>query len=650
MNIKILDSWLKEYLKTKATAKDIAKYMSLSSVSIERIEQHNDDRLYDIEVTTNRPDLMSVVGLAREAGAVLPQSGIDAAFLPPTIEKKQKTKEDLPLKIINDNSLVYRVCAVVMDVTIKKSSPTITERLEASDIRSLNNVIDITNYVMRTIGHPAHVFDYDRIAGHTLKIRESIRGEMITTLDNKSYTLPGGDIIAEDGDGNIVDLLGIMGLENSVVTDDTKRIIFFINNNNPHKIRKTSMGLGIRTEAAQMNEKMIDAELAMDALLFGIDSYKEHADAKIVSEIFDIYPKPYKTKRVSVKLAHIQQVIGIPLPLKEAESTLKKLGFGVEISDEVITASVPSFRASDIDIPEDLIEEIARVYGYHNLPSILPPANFIEPVNFGANKFYWEQRVKNSMKYWGFDEVYTYPMVSESMYEAPSSEAVRLANPLGEDFVYMRTTLVPSLLKVMQQNTKAKEMRVFEIANVYYKSENTLPNEKKVFAGLIKKPHVSFFEIKGLIEQVALDLGIPKITCSSLDSSGLETSILLDKKSLGTIEILDEDLINFELNFETLVSHATLHKTYTPIAKHPPIVEDISVIIDDSVTSETIIKTIKETDRLVTSVTLLDRYQDTRTFHITYQDPEKNLTSKDVSEVRAAIIESLTKNFQAVIK
>ncbi len=649
MNIKILDSWLKEYLQTKATSKDIAKYMSLSSVSIERVEDYKSDKLYDIEVTTNRPDLLSVIGLAREAGAVLPQSGIDAIYTPPKIPKEDGVKS-LPLTIINDNSLVYRICAVVMEVTIKKSPTEITERLESTDIRSLNNVIDVTNYVMRTIGHPAHVFDYDRIAGNTLTIRQSKRGEMITTLDNKSYTLAGGDIVAEDKEGTVVDLLGVMGLENSVVSDETKRIIFFINNNDPHKIRKTSMGLGIRTEAAQMNEKMIDPELAMDALLFGVDLYKKHADAKILSSIIDIYPKPYKEKKVSVTLAHINQIMGITLSLKEAGGILKKLGFGIEIDSETITATIPSFRSADIDIPEDLIEEIARVYGYHNLPSELPPMAGVKPITFGNNSFYWESKIKNAMKYWGYTEVYSYPMVSENMYEGPTKDAVRLANPLGEEFVYMRSTLVPSLLKVMQQNTKSQEMQIFEIANVYHKEKNALPTEKRMFAGLIKKKGISFFAIKGLLEQIAVDLGIKMLSCESLDASGLETAVKLHKKTIGVIEILDEDLINFEIDFETLIEHATLHKSYTPTAKYPPVVEDLSVIISEAVPTGAIIKTIEETDALVQSVSLLDRYQDTRTFHILYQNPEKNLTNDEVTKIREAIIRKLMQEFHAEIK
>ena len=191
MNIKILDSWLREYLTTKATPKKIAEAMSLTNVSIERIEPYNNDFIYDVEVTTNRPDLMSVVGLAREAAAVLPQFGIEAVFTEPTIAIPDgKLKEALPITIKSNKDLINRICAVVMNVSVKPSPEIIKKRLETSGIRSLNNLIDVTNYVMRTIGHPTHVFDYDKLKTQTLVVRESRSKEKITTLDNKNTYSP----------------------------------------------------------------------------------------------------------------------------------------------------------------------------------------------------------------------------------------------------------------------------------------------------------------------------------------------------------------------------------------------------------------------------------------------------------------------------
>lgn len=642
MNIKILDSWLRDYLKTDAKPKDIAKNLSLTSVSIERTEKWKDDILYDVEVTTNRPDLMSVVGLAREASAVLPQFGDKATFVAPKIELPKKIDSgQARMTIINDPKLVDRICAVVVEVTVKPSSKLISDRLESTDIRSLNNVIDITNYVMRTIGHPTHVFDFDRLNTDKLIIRESKKGEEIETLDEKKHVLQGGDIVADDGKGKIVDLLGVMGLKNSVVTDKTKRILFFIDNNNPARMRKTSMSLGIRSEAAQLNEKGIDPELALDALLFGIKLYEEHADGKVVSQIIDIYPNKPKTKEISVSEEKINTVIGVTIPLATSAKILTSLGFKIRATKNTIIATVPSLRAAEMDIPEDLIEEIARVYGYHNIPSILPPLVSEEPLQVSCDPFYFETRLKHLLKYWGFTEVYTYSMVAEELLEGPLNEAVILNNPLDEDHVYMRRTLVPSLLQVLQENKAYKTIKIFEIANIYEKNGKNLPTEERILAGIIKQQKVSFYDVKGIVEQLGADLGIEFTFKVAKESVGAD--VYIGKEKIGTIEELDDEIVDFELSFEKIFSHATLRKKYTPLSKYPPIIEDLALEIDEDVSTGEIIEIIKKQSPLIKNVTLLDKYKMRKTFHIVYQSEEKNLTNEEVTIVRENILSSLQK-------
>lgn len=643
MNIKILDSWLREYLTTDAKPKEIAKNLSLTSISIERTEKWQSDLLYDIEVTTNRPDLMSVVGLAREAAAVLPQFHTKAVFHTPKLTTSEKLQRaDVKFSIKNDPKLVDRICAVVMEVNVKPSPKLIKDRLESTDIRSLNNLIDITNYVMRTIGHPTHVFDFDRLETESLTIRESKKGETIETLDGKEYILEGGDIVAEDQNGRIVDLLGIMGLKNSVVTDQTKRILFFIDNMNPKKIRKTSMSLGIRSEAAQLNEKGVDPELAHDALLFGIQLYKELADGKIVSEIIDIYPNKPKDKTITVTEEKINTVIGISIPLTKAEQILRSLGFSVKATKTSLTATVPSWRASEMEIGEDLIEEIARVYGYHNLPSILPPLVSDEPLLISRDPFFWETRVKHMLKYWGFTEIYTYSMVAEELLEGPLNEAVILRNPLDEDHVYMRRTLVPSMLQVLSENKAYKNVRLFEIANVYEKNGKNLPTERRMLAGIIKHSHVSFYDVKGIVEQLGADLGIQFSFKAAKELVGAD--VFLEKEKIGTIEELDDEIINFELNFETIIAHATLRKKFTPLSKHPAIIEDLALTIDAEIPTGEIIDAIKKQSPLIREVSLLDKYQNKRTFHIVYQSDSKNLSNEDVTEIRERILTTLQKS------
>ena len=517
MDIKILDSHLREHLKTNAKPSEIAKILSLSSASIEKVEPLGKDFIYSIEVTTNRPDMLSVRGLAREASTVLPEFGYSATLLPLSLKKPERdTNEKAEIIIKNDETLVRRICAVILEVTQKESPPYIKQRLNAAGIRSLNNLVDVTNYVMLEIGHPAHVFDYDRITSKTLLIRESKKGEKIITLDKKEYKLPGGDIVADDGKGEIIDLLGIMGTVNSVVTDATKRVLFFFDNNDPWKIRKTSMGLAIRTDAASLNEKGVDPELAMEALERGVMLYKEIADAKVISDVIDIYPKKVNPAIISVSNTQISKTIGIEIPVSRSIKILKGLGFEVEVKNGNLLVKVPTWRELDVTIPEDIVEEVARIYGYHNIPTLLPPfehAEFYHPTNIS---FFWEQKAKEALKYWGFTECFTYSMVSEILFEGPLEEAVTLKNPLDEEHVHMRKTLTPSLLQVLDANKIRQNVKIFEIANTYHKNNppaggEKLPAEIRKLAFTVKGQDGTFYHAKGFVEALGEEFGIKKV-------------------------------------------------------------------------------------------------------------------------------------------
>lgn len=649
MNIKILDSFLREHLKTKATPKDIAKYLSLTSVSVEKLEKYGNDFLYEMEITTNRPDLFCVIGIAREASAILPQFGINAEFIPLKLSKPQINSEKNLIEINNNPKLVNRICAVVMDIEIGKSPKEIKERLEASDIRSLNNIIDITNYVMRVIGHPTHVFDFNRLGTTVLNIQEAKEGEKITTLDNKTYILKGKEIVAKNDKNEIVDLLGIMGLQNSVVNNATKRILFFINNNESTHIRNASMQLGIRTEAAVLNEKEIDPELAMDALMYGIELFQKLANGKVVSKIIDIYPNKSDVKKIKVSFEKINKVIGVEINPKKAIQALEDLGFKTTFNNNYLETTVPSFRNNDINIEEDIIEEIARIYGYHNLPSKLPEISGSEKIHTFVNDFYFEKRAKEALKYWGFTETYTYSFISEDMFEGPIENAVEIANPLTKDFIYMRNSLIPSLLNVAMENKSFEEIKIFEIANVYIKRQNNLPNEILTLSGILKSNKIDFYQTKGLVEQLLTDLGIKNLTFKKSQKGGMGTSLFIEKEYLGEIEILDTHLINFELNFELILKSANVKKIYKPFAKFPPIVEDITIISSENTTTSDLINCIKEQSNKIVDVSLKDTYQNSRTFHIIYQDFEQNLTNEKVKEIREKIIVSLNKNLGATV-
>jgi phenylalanyl-tRNA synthetase beta chain len=647
MNIKIIDSWLREYLETEAKPSDIAKQLSLTSVSVEKTETIGNEIVYDIEVTTNRPDLMSVRGIAQEAAAVLPEEGIKAKYIGKTAPSVNQPDISFPIEIVNDPALVNRIMAVVMEVEIGPSPKEISTRLEQSGIRSLNNLIDVTNYVMREIGHPCHVFDYDLINTKKMIIRKSKEGEELTTLDGKKYRLSGGDIVADNGRGEIIDLLGVMGTANSVVQDNTKRILFFLDNNNSRLIRQTSMNLGIRTEAAIINEKGIDPELMEQAFRRGVELYKQIAKGKVVTKTLDIYPNKSKPQNIKVNIEKINNLIGVEIPPAKSEEILKKLGFGVKKTGNVLDVEVPTVRADEVLIPEDIIEEIARVYGYHKLPCVIPGFLNNKTKSFG-NEFYFEKRIKNALKYWGYTEVYTYSLVSEDMFQGPIETAVKLKNPLTNDMEYMRNSLIPSLLKVIEDNKSREVVRIFELANVYHKKSNDLPEEKLMLAGAVKKTNVSFYDVKGVIEQLLTDLGIKNYKFKERGEPGADIFIGSDK--LGYIEILNSNIVDFELSFEIILKHATLKKVYKPLAKFPPVVEDITFVLGEGIKTEDVAEEIKLQSFLIREVTLKDQFENSKTFHIIYQAEDKNLTNTEVTEIRNSIIKAISEKFDATVK
>ncbi len=650
MNIKLSHNWIKEFAETRATAEKVAECLSLTSVSVERMEKVDNDVIFDIEVTQNRPDLMSAVGIAREISAILPRFGLDATFKDHSAKNASASKEDLEIKIQNETNLVGRICAVAFEVQVGESPANIRHRLETSGIRSLNNIIDITNYVMREIGHPTHVFDLDRLSTKVMRIAESKKGEKIVTLDGKTHTLAGGDIVAYNDSGEIIDLLGVMGTKNSVVTNDTKRVLFFIDNNDQHQIRRTSMGLGIRSEAAVLNEKGVDPELAMIALLRGMELFTEIAHGKQISKIVDIYQKKKEIKTISTTQERIEKVIGVKIPEEIVLKSLPVLGFTVTKTKSSYAVTPPSYRIDDIQIEEDVIEEIARIYGYHNIPNILPPASSMTPYSLSKDRFYWEQATKTFLRDRGFVECYTYSMVSETQYEEDIKDAFILSNELNSEHSIMRTTLIPSLLSVLKDNPTRDAFQIFEMANTYKNgAKDGLPEEILHLAGIIKGPKESFYTLKGNLERLFQVLGIKTAHFNPITTGGEGADIVIGNSIVGNIEIFDDHTFLFEMDFDKTVEHANNKKNYTPIAQYPPIIEDLRITHDSKHSYKDIVTFIQKESNLIQRVELLDIYKDKMTFRIFYQDKSRNLTNEDVIPIREKLISNLKKNFNATV-
>lgn len=670
MNILISDSWLREYLDTKATPRQMAENLSLCSQSVEKITKIGDDWLYEIEVTTNRPDCLSVYGIARELAAILPRFGLPSKLKAVNHRPPITTKSELPLEVkITDSTLCPRFTAIIFDqVGIGPSLKVIKERLEKSGIRALNNVVDISNYLMLELGQPMHTFDYDKIKSAKMVLRPAQEKEKIVTLDGQTRVLPAGAIVIEDGDGRLVDLCGIMGAENSAVDEKTKRVLLFVQTYDPAKIRKTCQQLGFHTEAAARFEKGVDPEGVIPAITKAMTLFEKNCRARIASRLIDLYPTPPKEKAVTLTQEKLNRVMGVKIPLSEAKEILDRLGFRsiIHRQSSIIQATVPHWRYHDINLSEDLIEEVARVYGYHRLPSNLPPGLLVEKTKDG---FFWEKEIKNFLKFNGFTETASYSMVSEEILKKTfltPQNYLKISNPLSDDFVYLRPSLAPSLFVLFAQNqNNFPDARIFEIANIYLpQGENRLPEEIRLLTG--GQLGDRFFEIKGVLEALLETLGINDYQFTALPNQsqlfepGRLAEILIVNKPIGFLGEIDKKIaynfsiknrvVLFDLELQPLINYAGQLKKYSPLPTYPAIVEDLAFVVNGEVKTAEIIRAIKDTDSLIVDVKLFDHFAETRTFRITFQSFSKTLSKEEVGKIREKVIKKVTKIFGASLK
>lgn len=623
MNILIPHSWLKDYIETDLSPKEIAKELSLHAFSVEKIiETEDNDSIYEIEVTPNRGDALSVIGIAREINAILKQQGKNIQWKESLISvpKITKTSDILDVKIEN-SSLVPRFSAIVLDnIEIKDSPEFIKKRLEKIGIRAINNVVDITNYFMFDKGQPMHSFDYDKIKNHLMIVRESKKGEKITTLDSIERTLPEGVLVVEDGEQRLIDLCGIMGAQNSETDENTKKVLLFVQGYDPVKIRKASMSLGHRTDAALRVEKGIDYGGIIPSLWEAVNMISQYAGGKVSSNLIDIVNTDFPIKTVPVDYKKINKIAGVEIDNKFIDNALENLGFVIKDS----SAQIPSWRYNDIDIAEDLAEEVIRLYGYSNIPDQLPTGE-IPNITFNQT-FYWENFAKTYLKYQGFFECYTN---SSTTKKNTPENSVRINNPLSEELEYMRQSLIPQLVDVMDKNQGYSEtIKIFELASIYISNNNDLPLQPQKLGMVVK--NVDYLVFKGIIEKLFLEMGISQIP---------ELKIEKNKNYLAA-----------EFDFDQMVSQSTKTKTYTPITSFNSIKEDLTFIVSSNVTYSQIEKEILSSDSRISKLVFKDIYKNYLTLSIEYLDREKQISSEETQIIRENIFKNLESKLDIKLK
>jgi phenylalanyl-tRNA synthetase beta chain len=644
-------SWLKEYFDITLTPKELADRLTEVGLGTEKITKTNGDVIFEFEITPNRPDLLSIIGIAREVAAVQGKK-----IKLPNLPNLPKPKKILDLTVKTDPETNPRFTGIIIDgIKVEESPKWLRERLVKIGQRPINNIVDITNYVMFELGNPIHAFDYDKIKGLVMRVDLAKEREEFKSVDGTAYHLPKGAVIIRD-EKNIIDLCGIKGGYNSGTFEDTKTIFIRVPVENPILIRRASQSLGLRSEASSIFERGVNAGGTVDALKRCVDLILQLAGGEIASSLYDLKRSDFLPWKVKLRIERLNKILGIDIPEKKVLSILESLNLkpfpqqhlrGVASqhlgggrlkamtpprwTSKQIECTIPTYR-NDLKIEEDLIEEVARLYGYNNFPKTIPTGQIPIKQIPCFKDYKIEEKAKNILKASGFSEIYTYSLVSESDLKnlnIKPEQALRVDNPVSREFEYLRLTLKINLIKAINQNKpNYTEIGLFELGKVYLGKNLDGAREEYFLSGIANTK--DFFEVKGILERLFEELRIKE-------------------DPTKFIEVLNEGIF-FEFNFSEILKKINLQKKFAPIPKYPPVIEDLAILASEDIKTGDLINEIKKQSPLISNVSLLDQFDETRTFHIIYQHQERNLTTDEVSKIREKILKNLKEKFGAKLK
>jgi len=631
----------------------------------------------DFEITSNRPDCFSIIGLARESAVTL-----SAEFKKPEITVKEEgngNASDFASVTIKNPELCSRYAArVVTDVRIEPSPEWMQRRLAAAGMRPINNIVDITNYVMLEMGQPMHAFDLKRIDGGKIIVRTARDDEVITTLDGQKRQLDSSMLVIAD-ENKPVAIAGVMGGENSEVTSETKTLLLESANFNGTSVRLTSRKVGIRSEASNRFEKGLDAENVIPALNRCAQLIEELGAGKVVPGIVDCYPVKSETVKIELNDEEINRLLGTDIKREWMLDLFEKLEFGVDRDTGMLT--VPTFRP-DVRLQADLAEEVARFYDYNNIkPTLLAGKASTLGKKTYAQKM--EDLIMQLMLSFGLYETYTFSFTSPKVWDKlrlprdhELRNAVVITNPLGEDFSIMRTTTIPEMLGIIRTNynRKVEEGRFFEISYVYMPVEGKpLPEEKKVLTiGLYG--NTDFYYLKGIVEQLFVQMNIKNADFSPEKNHpayhpGRCAKVSIGQTTIGYIgEIHPEVAENFEcpnrtyiavLDIKPLIENSNMAKEYRGLPKYPAVARDIALLVKDGIPVKDIEVVIRKLGgKNLEELKLFDVYKGEQVpagmksvaYTLTFRSPDRTLTDDEVSKVMEKILNGLKTELDATLR
>ncbi|HDG5359973.1 TPA: phenylalanine--tRNA ligase subunit beta [Staphylococcus aureus] len=629
-----------------------------------------DDQVMEFDLTPNRADALSMIGTAYEVAALYNTK----MTKPETTsnELELSANDELTVTIENEDKVPYYSARVVHDVTIEPSPIWMQARLIKAGIRPINNVVDISNYVLLEYGQPLHMFDQDAIGSQQIVVRQANEGEKMTTLDDTERELLTSDIVITNGQTPIA-LAGVMGGDFSEVKEHTSNIVIEGAIFDPVSIRHTSRRLNLRSESSSRFEKGIATEFVDEAVDRACYLLQTYANGKVLKDRVSSGELGAFITPIDITADKINRTIGFDLSQNDIVTIFNQLGFDTEINDDVITVQVPS-RRKDITIKEDLIEEVARIYGYDDIPSTLP---VFEKVTSGqlTDRQYKTRMVKEVLEGAGLDQAITYSLVSKedaAAFAMQQHQTIDLLMPMSEAHASLRQSLLPHLIEAASYNVarKNKDVKLFEIGNVFFANgEGELPDQVEYLSGILtgdyvvnqwqgKKETVDFYLAKGVVDRVSEKLNL-EFSYRRADIDGLHpgrtAEILLENKVVGFIGELhptlaaDNDLKRtyvFELNFDALMAVSVGYINYQPIPRFPGMSRDIALEVNQNIPAADLLSTIHAHGGNILKDTLVfDVYQGEHlekgkksiAIRLNYLDTEETLTDERVSKVQAEI-------------
>lgn len=659
--------WLKELITFRAGADQLAEMMTMAG--LETTVQPNE--VLEIDILPNRADCWSVRGIAREVSA-LTKFKVHKAKA--RVKETGRSIKDAVKVEVRDKDLCPRYLArVIENVRLGESPEWLKKRLELAGMRSINNVVDVTNYLMLELGQPTHAFDANLVKDRFIIVRRANPGEKIVTLDGREHELPTEVLVIADPEKAIA-VAGMMGGANTEVSNVTKTVILESAFFNSISINRTSKLIKTRTESSVRFAYGVDWEAVEEALDRGAALIAELARGDVLKGKVDSIGKGMKPKVIELRPERVNAILGANIPEGEMISILKRLGFEVrKVENNKLKVEIPLFRAMDIEREIDLVEEIARIWGYNRIEPTLPNTSFSGKVIERFDPFL--AKVREILVGEGLDEVQSYSLIGPrelAQIGYPPDQTVKVSNPLTVEQSILRPLLLPGMLNVLKhnQNRQIENAMIFEIGRVFQPSKEKLPQEGwrvsgaltgRPFRSALDKGEVDYFFVKGVVENLMTGLGLEMPTIAPSEHALFQPGKGAELAGIGQFGALHPDIARraeltkpvffFAFDLDALFKLKPAEARYRPLPKYPSVDRDISMFLSADVLNGQIIEAIERVGgELVEDVYPFDKYNDSAAYRVVYRHPERTLTEAEVNTRHQLVIKELTSTLKVRIR